>query len=235
MKKPIKTFHYPGAKNNSGFFQFFMNILPKHSIFIEGCAGSGVIAANIYDRSKVILIEIDDITEAQLRKTMPPAISIRHTSIFKYIDEHPEIFSNPSVVLYLDPPYPFPARRSGANLYRHEWSLNDHRKMIRKVRHLKCKIMISTRQNDLYSRCFAGWHQHNFYTVDRAGGTVEIVYTNFDPATLELFSYDYLGRNFVERQFLSRQCDRMKAKFQKLKDENPHQFQRILKSLNTLK
>ena len=91
-------------------------------------------------------------------------------------------------LFYLDPPY-LPESRTSKEVYAHEMSVDDHRKLLGLLTEVKGKFLLSGYPTGMYDD-FAqrvGWHRTDFDLPNNsAGGTskrrmTECVWTNFKP------------------------------------------------------
>jgi len=114
-------------------------------------------------------------------------------------------------LVYCDPPY-LMSTRTGRQLYRFEMTDLEHRRLLRVIRELPCRVMISGYSSVLYARELAGWNATSFAAMTR-GGTerAEWLWYNF-PRPLELHDYRYLGEGFRERERIKRKKARWTAK-----------------------
>lgn len=108
---------YIGSKNANGIPQFIQNNTPYHERYFELFAGSG---ANYYNKRPARYNWLNDLSAAVIDFHISYAsdntyitqlctMAIIETFAFKSGD-----------FIYLDPPYPFPSRRSGRAYYEHE-------------------------------------------------------------------------------------------------------------------
>jgi DNA polymerase-1 len=73
----------------------------------------------------------------------------------------------PGTLFYCDPPYLQSTRRS-PEVYAHEMSEADHRELLRVLRSVKGKVMLSGYRSELYDRKLAGWNRHDFKVANQA-------------------------------------------------------------------
>jgi DNA adenine methylase len=90
----------------------------------------------------------------------------------------------PETLFYCDPPYYHPTRTAKA-VYRHEMTEADHRELLRLLRTVRGKVMLSGYPSELYGRELAGWHRVEFDLPNNAAGgkakgrETEVVWANF--------------------------------------------------------
>lgn len=138
---------------------------------------------------------------------------------------------NLNIVVYADPPYLKETRLTNKNLYKHELFEPDHVELLKlflsitgitgdrsgKILslnptmqdHPKIKIMISAYENDLYNSMLNTWNKIYYYSKLRTGKKVkETLYLNFKNDSGILHDYNYLGKDFRERERIKRKISR---------------------------
>jgi 16S rRNA G966 N2-methylase RsmD len=222
-RKIIDTKKYPGAKGGSGVIQKIINQVPKGTVtIIDGCIGSGTFSKNILPAEQNIGIDIDEnvinYLNAHRSKEKLQHVELVQYDIIKYLRSlKGKRLDNASTVIYLDPPYPKSARRGQRDLYNYEMSDLDHVSLLTAVQDLKCRIIISTYENDLYNEHLKGWRLETFKTTHRAGTAIEYLYCNF-PQPKELHDTRYVGNNFRERERIKRKGSRWVKNLEEMPD-----------------
>ena len=99
--------NYLGSKGNSGLYQFIINKMPKHDVYVEAFFGTGVIA------SKKRVACIDNIGFERI-SILSSLMSMKYQN-FKMVNGNSRyqlycsidyyIYSGSKVLIYLDPPY----------------------------------------------------------------------------------------------------------------------------------
>ena len=193
---------YPGSKNGNGICSWLINNIPPHERYFELYAGS---AALYYAKKGCNFNLLTDVNQKIINyhsgRNLNQKANIIKTDALSFIDGF--VFTEADFI-YLDPPYPKSARRSGRTYYENEM-LNDdeHEQLLKKITSITAMVMISTRQNDLYDQMLHNWRKEIFQTADRAGVVYEVIYMNY-PVPEVLHQYDYVGRNFTDRQRIKR-------------------------------
>lgn len=106
---------------------------------------------------------------------------IEHCSFEKVFTRYNE----PFIMLYLDPPYEFKARK-GTNKprYAHEFTDDDHRHLAELANNTKSMVAISGYQSDLYEELYPaskGWRFHQSHKMPSGKGhKIECLWTNYD-------------------------------------------------------
>jgi len=109
---------------------------------------------------------------------------------------------NGQELVYWDPPYLQSTRQGGA-IYRHEYDVEDHERLLDVLVALPCMVMISGYANALYDARLNGWRKHTFFAKTHTGLREEVVWMNF-PVPTVLHDSRYLGATFRERQGIQR-------------------------------
>lgn len=137
-----------------------------------------------------------------------------HGDGIQFLEVYP--FSGGELV-YCDPPYVRSSRSGSRDLYKHEMTDVDHRRMLRVAIALPCMVMISGYPSRLYNEMIpAAWNKAYYQAVNRAGRSVtETCWFNF-PQPIELHDWRYLGKNFRERERINRRRKRWIARLESL-------------------
>jgi DNA adenine methylase len=82
-------------------------------------------------------------------------------------------------LIYMDPPYVTETRKP--NLYKHEMTDKDHKRLLETVVKMKAKILISGYDNSLYNEVLKDWNKLTFPAIDGKGNQKqEVVWFNYD-------------------------------------------------------
>ena len=112
-----------------------------------------------------------------------------------------EYGTEPTTLMYCDPPYMAGTRTNGAADYAHEMGDQQHRDFLDAVNGCRARVAISGYHSDLYAEVLDGWHVHEKDVANRtakifaADGSVtadrriEVLWTNYDPE----IGYDPFG------------------------------------------
>ena len=232
---------YPGGKGR--LYQHIINLIPPHRVYIESFLGGG--AVMLHKRPASINIGIDLSLDAlkSFPTASPSYLTMLSTtssdlamfaaraSSGTTILHHGDAFSalhqlaylemiDEATFVYCDPPYPMSTRRSQRPLYEHEMSRGEHVDLLSLLNELslvhKCKIMISSYQNDLYQMWLGKWRRASFDSWDRGGNwREEVVWMNYEKPK-ELHDYSFLGCDFRERQRINRKRSRWLKNFESM-------------------
>ena len=86
-------------------------------------------------------------------------------------------------LFYLDPPYMHDTRVE-LNGYKHEMSIDDHKRLLKTIKGCVGMVMISGYRNEIYDSALVGWHRYDKETTSGSSGLaakrVESVWLNWD-------------------------------------------------------
>lgn len=205
---------YPGGKNGSGVYQTIINQMPPHRAYIEAFLGMGAVMRAKRPASCSIGIDSDEHVLVGWRQYSIPGLSLVCDDALRHLST--QHFS-PDCLIYLDPPYLMSTRSSQRALYRHEFGgEDDHRALLDIIKGLPCMVMISGYYSDLYAQELAGWRPIHFQAMTRSGKmATEWLWMNF-PEPWELHDYNYLGKDFRERERIKRKQLRWRNRLSKM-------------------
>jgi len=133
----------------------------------------------------------------------------------------------PGALVYCDPPY-MHETRGRSDTYEFEMTNAQHANLLRILRTLPCRVMISGYWTSLYAEMLEDWNHSTFTTTNRAGNrTTEWLWYNFEKP-LELHDYRYLGSDFRERERIKRKKARWVARIRR---QSPLEHQALLAAL----
>jgi DNA polymerase-1 len=75
----------------------------------------------------------------------------------------------PGTLFYCDPPY-LPQTRTSPDVYVHEMTEEDHRRLLELLRSCEGKVMLSGYPSPLYAEALTGWSRHTFDVANHAAG-----------------------------------------------------------------
>lgn len=218
---------YPGGKAGSGVYQKLINLMPKHSIYVEPFLGGGSIMK--YKRPAPLAnIAIDADASAIRNFGIPPGVPGYQGIVGNALDwlQSADVANSDDSLIYCDPPYLMSTRRiQDRPIYRFEMTDADHVRLLSILTGLRCMVMVSGYPSDLYDNALSpanpregqrGWRRVTYYAMTRGGSMAqEVVWLNF-PEPFELHDYRYLGENFRQRERIKRKIARWKGKLRKM-------------------
>jgi hypothetical protein len=124
-------------------------------------------------------------------------------------------------LVYCDPPYVISTRSKtqhgcgGSLRYKHEMADVDHRRLLRVLQELPCRVIVSGYDSALYRDALKTWIHTTFPAMTRKGPKTESLWCNFAPP-MELHDYRYLGEGFRERENTKRLIRRWRGKLERM-------------------
>ena len=204
---------YYGGKEASGVPQAIINQIPPHQIYIEPFLGRGTIMR--YKKPAPLHnigsdLNRDLVTKWQYSNT--PDNFIIHCQDGISLLEH--LCSNTifidvgsQVFVYLDPPYLIETRQTPRKVYKHEFSREDHIRLLNIAIKLPFTVAISCYDNSLYQEHLKEWRKITFPSQTRKGTAMETLYMNY-PEPCALHDYTYLGKDYRERERIRQKIKR---------------------------
>lgn len=94
----------------------------------------------------------------------------------------------PETLHYVDPPYVFSTRTDGSDDYAHELDDGQHIGLIKFLKTLKGKVVLSGYPSALYDDALSGWRRiQRKALADGASPRIEVLWMNYDPRVQEGF------------------------------------------------
>jgi len=164
---------YDGGKGTC--YPQLINLMPPHRRYIETHLGGGAVM-----RNKRLLradsIDLDPAVVNLWRQRWPKLCNIVHGDAVDYLQS---IDLDSDTVIYADPPY-HPDTRRRKRVYRCDYSISDHERLLDCLSTLPCKVILSGYASPLYEQRLAGWSVHRFQARTRVDIREEFVWFNFD-------------------------------------------------------
>ena len=217
--------NYVGSKGGLIIKSFLFNYVPKVKRYFSLFYGKGSFE-NLQEFDNVNWICSEKNTELQLFSSMTAVIAYLD---YKYLIEE-NVFTADDF-LFCDPPYMFSTRLSGQKYYKHEFTENDHILFLNLIKDIPAKILITHPKNELYTSMLPGWNCVEFSYQTRNGTFTDAIYFNYASGDIELLTYDYLGKDFIDRQRIKR---KNKNLIKKIKNLSFHERMMLYEKLNQL-
>lgn len=206
---------YKGGKGQDGVYHRIINQIPPHRVYIEAFFGGGSIMK--YKKSASCSIAIDLDASVLRYLPVPGALAVNGDAISWLKENFYKLTAD--TFLYLDPPYlkldidGSPVRSWQGDIYKHEfYTVEQHTELLNLVLDAPCMVAISGYWSSLYESLLQGWRSIS-YQVGVQGGQsrTEWLWMNY-PEPKELHDYRYLGEGFREREKITRQKRRWRAR-----------------------
>lgn len=202
---------YPGGKGASGVYQRLINQIPPHRVYIETHLGGGAVMR--HKRRAEINLGLDISPDVISKWKNHPFAKVKCQEAETFLLEYK--FRGDEFI-YADPPYIGYSRRSERPLYSFEYTEAQHLELLKILRKLPCRVMISGYWSKLYADQLSEWRTITFQTRTRSGEiATEWVWMNY-PEPDELHDYRFLGEDFRERERIKRRIARWKSRLEEL-------------------
>lgn len=221
---------YPGSKGQAGVYQRIIGQMPVHSVYCEPFFGSGTIffkkrpaAANVIIDADAGLMqravkacsnagfEVTGSFRAGPPSTRPTMVAV-NALVGDAISILPLLQLPPEAVVYCDPPYPLNTRQ-GRLYYDYEMTDVQHSQLLKVLRSLRCRVMVSSYPNALYDETLLDWRRIDYRTRTRGRTLTETLWMNF-PEPEQLHDWTFAGENFRQRLSLKRLAARWLARLE---------------------
>jgi len=153
---------YPGGKNGSGVYQTIINLMPPHRVYVEGFLGGGAILQKKLPAIANIGIDSDTAVIQNWSGDELPGLQLVNADFLEWAAGN--VLSDDTLI-YLDPPYLMETRSCQRPIYRHEFTREQHERLLEMILECPCMVMIS------------GYWSEQYYVAARAP-----TYTNGDIA-----------------------------------------------------
>jgi hypothetical protein len=198
--------NYFGSKATSGLCQPIIALMPPHDTYIETHLGGGAIMQRKPPALRNIAIDLDAAPLAQFECHYP--VEKVHGCAHRFLREFD---FRGRELLYCDPPYLHPTRRS-ARRYRFEYEEQDHVELLELLKSLPCSVILSGYPSALYDDLLGEWRTLELQVMNQAGVRTEKLWFNFTPDRVHWPAY--AGRNFTHRQSIKRKAANWGRRYQ---------------------
>ncbi|PSH02851.1 MAG: hypothetical protein CXZ00_15270 [Acidobacteria bacterium] len=207
---------YPGGKSKC--FQQIVNLLPPHSTYIETHLGGGAVLLQKAPAQKSIALDVDTRVIEWWRANHPNLATYIAGDATSFLRDYS---FDGSEVIYCDPPY-LPSTRKRSRVYRHELTAEDHLELLKVLKRIRARVIISGYPSDLYDSELRGWTRVQFTTKAHDGVRTESLWANY-PLPHKLHDTRYLGTTFRERQDIKRRLERLRQRILRLSIQEQHE------------
>ncbi len=196
---------YPGGKGKC--YQRLINLMPPHQTYIESHLGGGAVMRNKKGAKRNIGLDLDAKVISRWRAELPGICELEQIDAVTFLETFQ--FTGDELV-YVDPPY-VPETRRRSKVYRCDYTHFDHLRLLRLLKTLPCKVMLSGYDCDLYETELAGWNTARFQAKTHTDVREEVVWMNFEPPS-RLHDSRYMGDTFRDRQTVQRRQARLRTR-----------------------
>ena len=233
--------NYLGRKGASGLYQFIINKMPKHDIFIDCFMGTGFISSIKKPAVKNYGIELSSALCSKL-SMLDLNIDIINGDVFNELLPllKSTMFARKDICIYVDPPYLAETRTAFEKCqYEYELTNGQHRQLLSMLEQISKEypnvfILLSGYKSDLYMSMLDQWHYFETQCMSRGGVRTESLWCNFNPDDYVKHQYDYIGQDFTDRQRIKRKSKRLINKLKNMgEDERNYILLEIEKEFST--
>jgi hypothetical protein len=206
---------YAGGKGR--LWQDIVSLMPPHDTYIETHLGGGAIMRNKRPACTSIGVDIDPRVIRAASVWDVPGLMLHNVDALAFLAGYH--FEGRELV-YADPPY-VAATKKNRRYYRHEYTDEDHCRLLDVLLKLDCRVMISGYSSALYEQVLQGWEVKELVNVSHAGRRRERIWANFQFSP-DLHDYSPIGGSFRERERIRRKASRWVHKLARLPDLERH-------------
>jgi DNA adenine methylase len=200
---------YAGGKGTC--YRQLINLMPPHRQYIETHLGGGAVMRHKRPAPKQVGIDLDSAVIDLWRRRWPEKCEIVQGDAIEVLLG---LRLDADTIVYADPPY-HPDSRRRSRVYRHDYTVCDHERLLECLVALPCKVMISGYASPLYSRRLNGWSLHRFQARTRVETREECIWFNFPKPNI-LHDDRFLGDGFRERELIRRRQHRLRRRVEML-------------------
>ena len=143
---------YDGGKGTC--YAQIINLIPPHERYIETHLGGGSVMRHKRPANEQYGIDCDLAVVEMWRRDLPsPNWKIVHGDAVVQIER---LLPDARTFIYADPPY-HPDTRRRSRVYRHDYTVEDHERLLDCLTSLPCNVMISGYRSQLYDTVLANW------------------------------------------------------------------------------
>lgn len=209
---------YLGSKAASGVYQKIIAEMPPHDTYIETHLGGGAVMLRKPPARQNWGIDIDPETVEAFNQDNPDFLDRLAETLFIDVGDAVEFLrcfdyaSAGRVLIYSDPPYLHETRSSRVR-YRHEYSVEDHKRLLMLLRDLpdNVSVILSGYPSELYDRMLHSWRSREFQAMTRGGVRTEKIWMNYPEG--RAYSHTFAGKDYNDRYRIKRKAQRWKEKF----------------------
>lgn len=200
---------YPGGKGKC--FQQIVNLLPPHRVYIESHLGGGSVIRNKLPAEHNVGIDVDAKVISVWQSKYPGLCELVHGDACNFLRDFQ---FHGDELIYCDPPY-VPSTRKRSKVYRHDYTVDQHKELLGILQYLPCMIVISGYTSPLYEAELRKWNRIDFPAKTHRGVRMESAWFNFEKP-IRLHDPRYAGSSFREREVIKRRQERLRKRIARL-------------------
>lgn len=200
---------YPGGKGKT--YQHVINLMPPHRVYIETHLGGGAVFRHKRLAERNIGIEVDVRVIEKWKAQGIPHLELMHGRAENFLASF--TFAGNELV-YCDPPF-VPSTRRSSRVYAHDYSHDDHERLLELLLQLPCNVILSGYDNALYAEALPHWHKRTFDAKTHVDVRRETLWFNYEPPTA-LHDPRFVGDNFRDREVRRRRLQRFQHRLARM-------------------
>ena len=208
---------YPGGKGSC--YQHIINVLPPHSTYIETHLGGGAVLLHKKAAEASIGVDKNPAVIAYWQRSFPLLATYIVGDAADFLTARR--FEGHEVI-YCDPPYLASTRRR-KRIYVHDYTEQDHLRLLETLRKLHCRVVLSGYPSHLYDEWLRDWNTRSFLSKTHNGLRCEVLWFNFHPPP-RLHDSRYIGHSFRERETVKRRLYRLQRRITVLSVQEKHRL-----------
>ena len=206
---------YLGSKAASGAYQAIIAAQPAHDTYIETHLGRGAVMPRKPAAARSIGIDIDP--SAIARHFGSEGFELHQEDAVTFLQGF-DYSTAGRVLIYADPPY-LHSTRTSRTRYAHEYSENDHQRLLSTLIDLSnsvagISIMLSGYPSAMYDAFLPEWNTLEFQVMTRGGPRTEKLWMNYERNSAHWATF--AGQNFTDRQRIKRKAQRWADNYRSL-------------------
>lgn len=207
----IAPMRYAGGKGR--LWQDIVSLMPPHDVYIETHLGGGAVMRNKRPARTSIGVDIDPRVIKAAGAWEVSGLILHNADALAFLADY--TFKGRELI-YADPPY-LAATKKNRRYYRHEYSDEDHGRLLDALLKLECRVMISGYSSPLYEQALREWEVKELVNISHAGPRRERIWANFE-FSADLHDYALIGGSFRERERIRRKTTRWVHRLARLPD-----------------
>lgn len=117
-----------------------------------------------------------ELVAQRLKHSQQCCVQIENQDAMKLIER----YNRSNVLMYIDPPYVLSTRSN--RIYKHEYTDDDHYKLLKLLKESQAKILISGYEHYIYDLELSDWHKYQVETTVEGGKeSMETLWMNYEP------------------------------------------------------
>lgn len=199
---------YFGSKATSGLCQPIIALMPPHDTYIESHLGGGALMKRKPPALRNIGVDLNERALERFQCDYP--VELVHGCAHRFLADFDY---RGQELVYCDPPY-LHSTRTSQRRYRFEYAERDHSELLRLLKGLPCRVILSGYPSTLYDEWLLGWRSLSLQVMNQGGVRTEKVWFNFSPDRVHWARY--AGKDHTDRQRIKRRAESWARRYREL-------------------